>query len=68
MPPAQVGNTTTLDLSAVECSESSIANAAVANHAAVLEFEVTEIGELLLLSGSDERKQMQRKQSTDYTD
>src|SRR6185369_16544685 len=52
----------------VEMAKCSIADAAVANHAAVLEFEITDVRELLLLGKSDQREQLQRKQTTNYTD
>jgi hypothetical protein len=50
---------------AIQRAESSIANTAVANHTAILKFEVADVCELLLLCVSYESKQ---EQSTDYTD
>jgi hypothetical protein len=41
----------------IQCAESAIANAAVANHAAILKFEVTDVCKLLLLCVSDYSKQ-----------
>ena len=55
-------------LGGVEMAECSKADTAVANHAAVLEFEITDVRELLLLSERDQREQLQRKQTTNYTD
>src|SRR5215510_451563 len=50
---------------AIQRAESSIANTAVANDAAILQFEIADVCELLLLGVSDEREQ---ERSTDYTD